>query len=541
MKPKLGYLPVDSMYPHQGLNTNDPSTMMDPKYSPDCSDVTFTDGDLVKRKGYAPLGNVPDANVVMALIPFQTTAGVNFLVRVTTAKQHYYRASDNTWVDITTVDTWNGADTDQVSWVTMAGTDVGGRVLVITNGKNRPQVWDGVNANFRNALAAPYSWNYPGTLVTCGWLATMNDHLIMGNITVTGPSVAPQDVAWSDAGKCNEWLTGTAGAQTLFDTIGTIQCIIPLAGRLIVYANDSIHTMTYVGGDLIYVFERLLEDTRLVGPRTIVNLGPYHVFLSQDNVQLFDGSRTTPTVAMVIHQTYRGELATNYRHRAFGFLDRSRKRVYFGVPISSTVTKVYVLEYSVVSDYSIYNAQSYAQWRWVPHLPNTILNTMGFYTQDNDLFWNSLLIATTNWNQMSGSWQSGAGNKGFPSRVIGDRNGNVFLADDTSANDNGVAIASHWDSIDITIPQEYQSEFGRFTQIEAELRGVEVDVSYSRDQGGTFVSVVTDQQLTSQWKTYRFYIDTVSRTLRVRLTNNYLNSNFELKWLRVWVSEAGPY
>lgn len=533
MKPGYSnFVPADSVYPHKGLNTFDPSTLCEAGYSPDCSDVTFTDGELSKRKGYLQLGNVPDANPVMAIIPFQTSSGTQFTVRVTTSKQSYYDDATNTWIDITTADTWNGGETDLVSWVVVAGVDVGGKVLIITNGKNRPQIWDGVAALFKNAVAAPYSWNYPA-LASCKWLASMNNHLIMGNINGN-----VQNVAWTDAGKVNEWIAGTAAEEVLYDTIGAIKAIIPLAGRLIVYADDSLHTMSYVGGDLIYIFERVLDNIRLVSPNAIVDLGPYHIFLSQDNIQLFDGSRTTPTAANAIHRTYRDELSQTYAYRAFGFLDRSRKRVYFAVPTSSTISKIYLLEYNLSGDLSVQRQQS---WTWAPQLTNDRLQAMGFYTKQSELHWNSLSIASLTWSGASGPWNAGSAKKGFPSRVVGDAVGKIYLADDTSSNDNTVAIQSHWDSKDFTLPQEYQSENARFIEIELEMKGNAVDVYYSVDMGGSYTLAASGKILTQAHTTYRLPIDAVGRSIRVRLANNYPGSSFTLKWLRVWFTTAGPY
>lgn len=530
MKPQLGYLPVESVYPHQGLNTQIPSTLLNPHFSPDLLNVSVLDGLITKRKGYHAIGGTgpDDGNTIMALGNFQTVTGVNYLICITTAKQYYYDDDADAWVNITMQATGvdvdlTGSEINLVSYVAVTGTDTG-KIFIFTNGVDKPRYWDGDPTHkFAEVL-----FNYPN-FTTCKALATQNDRLIMGAITDT--VYAPQNVAWSDAGKVNEWLSGTAGVQSLFNTDGEIWSLTPLADQLAVYAENSIHLMSYVGADAIYVFQKVLSDTRLVSSHAIVNLGPFHVFMGQDNFQLFDGSRTTIPVADAIHVTYRDELYTSKRHRASAFLDRAKKRAYFTVPVNEERIKHYVLEYDLNS---ILNS------RWAVDVYNDATITMGFYISNTSVKWNSVSEAGKTWAEDADVWSSASGSVGFPARVLGSLNGGTFIANGTDSNDAGAAINSQWTSMDFTIPQEYQSEFARFQQIELEMMGASVAVNYATDLGATGPPG-TIVPLTASWKTYRLPIDVVGRTLRIVVSNFVSNSSFSLRWLRLWLTPSGPY
>ena len=115
----------------------------------------------------------------------------------------------------------------------------------------------------------------------------------------------------------------------------------------------------------------------------------------------------------------------------------------------------------------------------------------------------------------------------------------MFLANESVLNDNGSPFNGTWDTMDFTIPQEYQSEFARWAEVEFELQGSSVDLYYSTDRGKSWVSLAINQALSTDWATYKLYLDTVSKTIRIRLSNAYSNGTFSLRWLKVWFKPAG--
>lgn len=577
-----GYLPDQSAYPFKGLQTNAPSTMIDPSGSPLCQNISMTDGDLVKRFGYVKLGGtLVDGLPVMATVDFEREDGVHFLVAITTEHEYVYNPVTNTWGDITvqnlvgeswddssiSADTWStitgswltqatstsvprtGTQENQISWVVAAGIDTiitvkdafgdialqsVGPWLIFTNGVDTPRYWDGYISNF-NVV----SWNYP-FFTTCKWLGYFNGHLLMGfpqglNNTVFPPIAQGglQNLAWSNAATVNEWLAGTAGEVSLFDIDGSIQALVQFQGQYFaIYGDNSIHLMSYVGGAQIFVFQKVMSQTSLVSPLGIADLGYNHVFMSEENLFVFDGSTRITPVGDIIHTTYRDQLASQYRYAAFCQVDKPRRRAFFFLPTGLNTGVAYQLDYNLAG--FLLDPKS---WIWSTHVYDQPITCYGTTTQGSTGTW---ALLSGDWSSQTQVWGiSPTGITNFPARCHGDSNGNVYLANSSVLNDSGSSINAFWDSMDYTIPQEYQSEFARWSEIEFELSGTQIDISYSIDRGNTYIPLTTNMSLSLNWSTYKLFLDVVSKTLRVRIANNYTNGLISLRWLKCWFKPAG--
>ncbi len=526
MKPRKGYLPEQQHFPILGLNTLVPSTMLDAGSSPNIHNMEIVKGTLSKRRGYQPIGDAFEGTP-MLLTEFESSAGAKHLVLITTTKQYRYDATADAWVNITyQLDesdvNWTGAVTDVVQAVSVLGND--GKWLIFTNGKDEPRYWDGA-ADTTAPLSTAPGWDFPG-FVTCKTLATFYDHLIMGNVTTA--SQEKFSVYWSDVLSLTQWTSGTSGNALLTDSMGQIVRLEKLGDRLIIYCENSISMMSYIGGEIIYSFEELIRETQLLSPRSIINLGSVHLYMSLENIYLFDGSRQKTPIADVIHKTLREELYLSQRHFAFAYNDGPKSAIFWLVPTGDSTSVVYKQEYDV------FNLRE-SHWTRLEYADRP--TSMAYFSRDSTLLWNSAAIASLTWENADFTWRQASVRSGYPTRVFSGTT-KVLISDETITNDDGETIESFWDSKDFTIPEEYQSELGRWIEIELELRGFEVEVFISIDGGQTFTTV-EHLNLTPQWKHYRVLTDKVSRLFRIRLVNNCVNSNFEYRWHKVWFRPAG--
>ena len=101
------------------------------------------------------------------------------------------------------------------------------------------------------------------------------------------------------------------------------------------------------------------------------------------------------------------------------------------------------------------------------------------------------------------------------------------------------SITSYWDSKDFTIPERYLSENARWLEVELQLKGTQVTIQYSLDEGGTWTTLKEDQTLTSTWTLFKYYVDKVSRTFRIRIKESSTSKTFEFRYLRVWFRPGG--
>lgn len=535
MRPQRGYVPRDSIYPLRGVNFLDPSTLSDPRFSPDAENVLLVKGRARSRYGYEKLGEhdpeddgpggvFPCNSRVMAVFEYETLAGARHLLAITQKRQYRYDAAANEWVDITPVDgssnpeEWTGGDDDQVHFVVAA--DDTSRRAFITNGKDTPREWDGTGT-FEDV-----GWDIED-FVTCKTIEVFFNRLVIGGVETT--SVQPTTVAWSVVGDFDDWTGPGAGAASLSDVRTEITRLISFGDRLAIYGTDSISVATLIGGEVIFSFETLVQGTSLLSGLAIVNLGPFHLFAAKEDFYLFDGTRMILPVGERVALRYREEVFLDLAKQATAFHDAAKRQVWWLIPNGEDGSKVvYLLEYD------LRDTQDSTWTRFKLADPPT---TMGTFRRFEALSWNSSLLEDMTWEDVAMTWDQGSAREDFPVRIFGS-GGGVFLYDDIRLRDNGETITSWWDSIDFVVPEVYQSERARWLEVELELRGTTVEVQYSIDQGSTYTSLGV-LELTSDWQRYQVLLDVNSRLVRFRLIVETSNDFFELRWLRAWLRPAG--
>jgi len=533
MKSGKRYLPKDEIYPLIGLNTLDPSPQANPHTSPDTKNMVFTKGIVQKRTGYSYLGTTL-TDPVIGVVEYESLTGTKTLLAFTTKKQYKFDTSTLDWVNITYqsggVDVnWTGVESDTLDYAIVSGLDgssVFKKWVVITNGKDQPRYWDGAAAKF--ALYAPAGIT---GFVTCKTITGYFNQVVMGNVKTASDNVTA--VYWSNLQSLISFDSsvsdGGTGIAIMTDVDGPIQRLVPLADRCYIFTLNSIHAMQYVGGAIGMTFVKLMQESRLLSSRSVVNIGQYLLYMSQENIVLFDGTTLTREIGDRIYRGYRDELYASKRHFSFAFHDAAKRQVYFCYPTANDESHFYNVEYQV-------GDMSNSVWSRLKYKDRFI--SMGFFSRDQNLKWNSPQIAGVGWDQSLTSWAQGSIKGGFPVRVAGTSSGRVVLLDDTAQNDANTAVDAWWDSIDFTVPSGYQSEYGRWIEIELELRGFEAEIYYTKDQGQsyTFVKKLT---LTNQWTKYKVNIDVMSKNLRIKVKNDCPSSWIQGRWLRLWVTPGG--
>lgn len=514
------YVPKESIYPFIGLNTLDPSPQLNPAASPVFENLSLAKGLITKRVGYDVRGLAVNG-VPQALVLFQDVAGVENVVCLTTTKQYIWGGT--AWVDITGAATgWTGTVDDIVSWTVAAGTE--GIWLIATNGKDKPIMWDGAKAKFE-LLEAQVGWAFTD-FVTAKSVVSFYGYLIWGNVkrgTWGGSSVV-----WSEFQKLTKFNDDTQGAgeYLITDAQGELLRMVPLGDRLALYFDNSIGVLTYVGGDAIFTTEQVLQDTRLVSPAGIVNLGGIHLLMRRETISAFDGSRIPRDIGDAVYREYREVLDVSKRKQAFAFVDTGKNHVFFAVPASDR-TIVYCLDFD---SYDI------SKSTWSKHTYSRRTTAMGFFRRSSALQYNSAEVDGVDYSQRSFSYQDATIQSGFPTRLIAFADGTIGITDGGRLVDNGATFAQEkivadYQSPDFT-PIDYQSGMARWYEIELDLRGTDVEVQYSIDKGSSW-RVVSTVALTGVWNRHRLTIDVVSRTLRVRLLSK-TSGYFEYRWLRLW-------
>jgi hypothetical protein len=265
----------------QGVNKDlTPEELQEGMWS-DVTNMRFDNGYVQRFKA---LGQIFDTT---PFIPYYVTP-------YTTATKRYWISAGTglviaddgaTRTEITPVSPFTGAVDDRWSATTLGG------VLVMTNGKDLPQFWNG---DVATDLAALTNWD---TNERCASIHSFKNYLVALDITKTADRF-PSMVKWSHAAVPgalpDSWdetdVTKDAGEVDLAETPDLIVDALPLGDALVIYKERSAYLMRFIGQPFIFQFQRIPGDYGMLfkGCGTVTPLG--HVVLTSGDVMLSDGN-----------------------------------------------------------------------------------------------------------------------------------------------------------------------------------------------------------------------------------------------------------
>ena len=167
----------------------------------------------------------------------------------------------------------------------------------MTNGFDEPQYWElisGVPATIQKMQ----NLNNFTASTECKSMRAFRSFLIALNITSSGISY-PRVVKWStEAGIQSTPLswditsaTVDAGEYELADSKGEILDGLPLRDVFMIYKEDSIYSMSYVGTPFIFQFNQLSPSIGALSKNCIAEYDGGHFFLGNGDVYINDGLR----------------------------------------------------------------------------------------------------------------------------------------------------------------------------------------------------------------------------------------------------------
>jgi len=425
---------------------------------------------------------------------------------------------------IVVADDFDTDDLEQMNFVAL--TDTNKHQLLVTNGTETPRFWEGdIGVGF--ADWAPTITSIPG-FVTCKTFEVFTEHLFLGGIVAA--SYNPQLVAWSNAGSFEDFDTGTSGTQLLYQ-LNEIKALKVLGDRLAIYSEDAVMTGVFIDAPAYFGFELVIpEGTRLVSPKSIVSINVGHVYLSEENVYLFDGTRGLRVLGDPIYSDYKQRKDFENLHIITALNDYSKRTLYFAVPSVGTESTIYTAEYDVFD---------LSRITWAREIYAHSPRAFGFFTnRDYEFTWDDAPweAADTPWSNELGAWLEETEQLNFPIRAFGTGDGDVFLITEGALTDNEIPVEQTYETMDFTVPEAFHSTYGRWCEVEFEGFGDEVTVSYSTDLGASFTEIDT-LDLAPSPGYQRVLLDCSSRTIRFRFQST---GYFGLRWIRPWVRTGGP-
>jgi hypothetical protein len=275
----------------------------------DCENVRFLDGYANQFLGYGEVYQSPPA-IPQYLLPCNV-AGSRYWVYATAANQYAVTITGGvaTHTDITHLTSRTG-----VANLWTGSLLSGVPILNAGDGATPPMAWDlNLTHKFVDLTAWPAS-------TYCKSIRAYKNFLIALNIT-KGSSNYPYMVKWShpaDPGSLPaSWdqtdPTKQAGEADIADGYDKIIDGMQLRDFFMIYKENSIYRMDFVGGNYVFKFTKVLGTSGALNCNCIADIDGQHVALTSNDIIIHDGNQATSILdKMTRRWLFQNMDATNY-------------------------------------------------------------------------------------------------------------------------------------------------------------------------------------------------------------------------------------
>jgi len=352
-------------------------------------------------------------------------------------------------------------------------------LLIATNGYDAPQMWP-LNSSGVPAKTVPLrelqNWSVATTKEAGNStnksevIRSFRTFLVGLNWTnvVARNNVEPRLVKWSTEASYFSapvtWdssdATLDAGEYELADTPGVILDGLPLGDSFIIYKNDSIYIMNYVGTPYIFSFKLLSPTIGALCKNSVVDFEGGHFFMGNSNFYLCNGQTVTPLLTgklrrAVFDDIVAGDLNDPTWQKSFVVADHVHKEILACYPTQSS---------SVINKAVI--------WNWEKNtftfrdLPNTSHIAAGILAANpGGKLWDT---ATKTWNEDSEAWGSSDYDSHLENLVFADVSNTKFYRDNAGNQEDTTNMVSYIErsGYDLGDPQSVKFVSAVYPQIE---------------------------------------------------------------------------
>ena len=310
--------------PILGIVKNVPAESIDPRAFVTAHNVVFRDGQVQKVRGWD--------------VPKQTVGGsVNFIKAV--------RFSSSSHV------TMVGTNLNMYQYSAQGMTSLNAGNFIMPSIKR----WDADYLYnqwyFTNQSDGLWSWNGSGLMINLGaqggtsgldainraqYIAQFQNHILLGNIstndaegryTIAGSSLL--DTSLTPPINFTQDVNSDAIVFEVPEDASSIQSMKRLLNQLVIYKENSIHLLNYVGTGLEYNKTQVVTNVGVLAPASVLDLGDRHVYVGTDNLYQFNGS-SNQAFGDRVWQFLNDDANTSYGPAViWAFLDQRYREVIF--------------------------------------------------------------------------------------------------------------------------------------------------------------------------------------------------------------------
>lgn len=307
-----------------------------------------------------------------------------------------YAHNGTSWTDLTRT----SGDYNATAAENWTHTVIGG-VLVMTNFVDDPQEWplsSGI-PSVSNKMQDLSNW--PAS-TECKSLRSFRSFLIGLNIT---KSSVPNSrvVKWSTEAPVNavpvSWdennATLDAGEYSLEDTKGAILDGLPLQDTFMIYKEDSVYAMTYVGTPFIFAFRQISPTVGVLAKNCVTEFDGGHFIFGNGDIYINDGQRLKSILPHKMRDYLFGYIDGDHYKKSFCVTDYNRSEVLACFPSADNTTG---------------QVNKALVWNWnentfsLRDLPD--LGHIAYGTIEDESSLTTWASATPTWSTVSGTWST---------------------------------------------------------------------------------------------------------------------------------------
>ena len=423
--------------PQSGFSLNKDLSPYDmpPTFFSDVQNARFLDGKAGKILGHSQVLGTPTAAPYWAISWLQGTTDLWIYGGLT----ELYKISGVTHSTVTR---------SSGSYTTLASTEnnwqggVLGGVLVCTNGLDVPQSFTQAGSQFTDLA------DWPSTL-RCKAIVPFRNHLIALNLTDSSVE-KPFTIRWSDAipagaatNGTNTWNTASTASESaetsLTGTKGHVLNGLQLGNELIVYKEDSVFALNYVGGAFTFNVREKFKDTGLFARDAVVDLGDgRHVMMSTNDVMVHNGNSIRSVIDDKVKTFLFSEIDSTYYYKTFLAHNKIRNEVWICFPQTGATN-------GFPNVALIWN---YRENTWTfRDLPNVNFIAKGLV---NPALTNTWTASTGTWETNTLAWAQQEYNPAIDSLLMCGTNDSKFYLADSGTTFDGTAFTTRLERVGLS-------------------------------------------------------------------------------------------
>ena len=318
-----------------GIIKDQPSYTLPPNAWSDGKNVRMAEGSVEKFTGHRQAVGTPSAAPYFVL-PVKTATAAYWIYAGTT---NVYITDGTTHKTITRSSGTYSADANSNPWT---GGVMGGKVY-LNNGTDIPQHWATIDFATPTLLTDLPNWPSTSPVTTCKALGSFKQFMIAMNTKLTS-TLYPRMVKWSHASAFNtipsSWDETSsildAGEYELADTEGDLLNGFQLRDSFMLYKEDSIWGMNYIGTPFIWRFFEVTRSFGALGKHSIAEFEGGHFVFGTNDCMIVDGQNIRSITTDRIRKHIYNSIDATYYSNSFVVPNHEKSEIWICYPISGS-------------------------------------------------------------------------------------------------------------------------------------------------------------------------------------------------------------